>query len=148
MTIDRFHGEFAFLSNFYHPPFLGQRLHGYNTTEHFFQAMKTLDEAQREVFKDPNMSPAQAKRHGQDVTLRDDWEDIKDAVMLHALRRKFHPESTMAQRLLDTGHESLVEGNHWHDNYWGRCYCNQCGNVGRNQLGWLLEQVRSELRSN
>ena len=49
--------------------------------------------------------------------------------------------------LLSTGGGDLVEGNRWHDNFWGRCVCRACRRIGgANVLGTLLMQVRAELR--
>ena len=42
----------------------------------------------------------------------------------------------LKERLLKTGKEELVEGNTWHDNYWGNCTCEKCKNIaGQNKLG-------------
>lgn len=146
MTITRigqFKGEYDFLSNFYFHPAIAGVLHGYITTENFYQAMKTTDKAQREQFK--TCAPGQSKRLGRRITLRDDWDDLRDEVMLYALRRKFSiPDLT--DKLKATGDAFLVEGNVWHDNYWGNCTCNRCADIpGDNMLGKLLMQVREEI---
>ena len=40
----------------------------------------------------------------------------------------------------------LIEGNYWHDNYWGNCLCPKCKEIeGQNQLGKILMKVRSTL---
>ena len=44
--ITEFDGKYAFLSNFYHAPFTYDGIE-YPTNEHFFQAMKTLDQEER-----------------------------------------------------------------------------------------------------
>lgn len=59
--------------------------------------------------------------------------------MLHLLRLKFEIPA-IAEDLLDTGDQRLVEGNVWGDRYWG-----VCDGVGENWLGELLMQVRDEL---
>ncbi len=72
--------------------------------------------------------------------MRDDWEAVKEDVMINALRKKFQsPE--LRQMLLSTGKQELIE-NSPYDRYWG------CGRDGRgnNRLGKLLMQVREELR--
>ena len=76
---------------------------------------------------------------GRSVSLRPDWEDIKDDVMLEGLYRKFTNDE-LAEWLLDTGDEELVEGNWWGDRYWG-----VCNGIGQNKLGKLLMKVREEL---
>ena len=79
------------------------------------------------------------KKMGRSVSLRPDWEDIKDDVMLEGLYRKFTNDE-LAEWLLDTGDEELVEGNWWGDRYWG-----VCNGIGQNKLGKLLMKVREEL---
>ena len=82
---------------------------------------------------------------GKTVVLRKDWEPQKVNVMLDLLRRKFR-QPDLRKMLLDTGDQKLVEGNGWHDNFWGKCICAKCPK-GKNVLGQLLMQVRSELRA-
>lgn len=37
----------------------------------------------------------------------------------------------------------IVEGNYWHDNYWGNCTCDKCKNIeGQNKLGKILMKIR------
>jgi hypothetical protein len=49
--------------------------------------------------------------------------------------------------LLSTENMFLEEGNYWHDNFWGNCYCKKCKNIiGKNQLGKLLMKVRKILK--
>ena len=143
MVISVFDGEYAFLSNFYPSEF---EWHGvvYPTVEHFFQAAKADNQEDFEmVMREPN--PGGAKHAGRNIKLRSDWEEIKDDVMLTALRCKFAiPE--LRKKLLDTGDEKLVEGNSWHDCFWGVCSCSKCGGKGKNHLGILLMKVRDEIK--
>ena len=140
--IKNFEGEYAFLSNFYFSPMIIDNV-VYTTNEHFFQAMKSLNLKERQaIVLAP--TPGKAKRLGRKVSLRKDWEDIKEEVMLTGLRHKFsNPE--LRKKLLATGNEELIEGTTWHDNYWGICDCEACGGQGKNRLGKLLMQVREEL---
>ena len=140
--INSFDGEYAFLSNFYFSPMVIDNV-VYTTNEHFFQAMKSLNPKERQVIA---LAPTlgKAKRLGRKVSLRKDWEDIKEEVMLIGLRHKFsNPD--LRRKLLATGNEELIEGTTWHDNYWGICSCEACGGQGKNRLGKLLMQVREEL---
>lgn len=144
--IDQFVGEYRFLSNFAE---VSHGVYGYRTNEHFFQAMKTTDLVRRDQIK-RCMTPGQAKRMGRHVILREDWEAIKDEVMITGLRAKFKPGTMLAASLVTTHPAELVEGNHWHDNYWGNCDCGtayQCrkDKPGRNKLGIMLMIVRNEL---
>lgn len=117
----------------------------FNSVEAAFQAAKTTDRTARLSFCG-DISPSKAKRMGRNLTLREDWEDIKSQVMLDCLRSKFAAGSMLAAALKNTGKEFLVEGNFWHDNIWGDCKCAYCSNIkGQNLLGKLLMQVRDEL---
>lgn len=143
--IDRFDGEYAFLSNYSASPFTANGV-VFPTMEHYFQAMKaTNQEDLLEIANAP--TPGQAKRLGRQIQLRADWEGIKDKVMLTGLRKKFaNPE--LRNLLLATGDEELIEGTTWHDNEWGNCTCPRCKNIlGKNKLGKLLMQVREEIKN-
>lgn len=137
--IKEFKEGYAFLSNFYPSPFtvLGKE---YTTNEHYFQACKMVNEEYHEYVRKAT-SAARAKKLARACPKRQDWERIKEDVMLFGLRRKFAPGSHLARRLLDTGRNHLVEGNTWGDVYWG-----VCKGVGQNRLGVLLMQVREELK--
>lgn len=116
----------------------------YPTVEHAYQAAKTLDPMQRVEVRLAT-SPGRAKRLGQHVTKRPDWEEIKVATMMALLRQKF-ALGTPAARQLELYQGTIVEWNSWHDNFWGICTCQSCPKIGQNQLGKLLEQLRRELR--
>lgn len=135
--IDCFIKEFRFLSNF-HLVEIWYEGKCYSSTEHAYQAAKTLVPEEREKIRLCG-APKEARKLGQKVTMRPDWEQIKIQVMLNLLREKFeHPD--LKERLLATGDAELVEGNWWGDTFWG-----VCNGVGQNNLGKLLMQVRLEL---
>ena len=142
--IDCFDGKWAFLSNFYWNEIEHEGII-YPTNEHFFQAMKTLDNDERRQIANC-LTPGQAKRMGRRVALRSDWESVKEDVMLLGLCLKFADEQ-LADWLLETGDEELVEGTTWHDNEWGNCSCSKCINIeGKNKLGKLLMRVRDMIK--
>lgn len=143
--IKSFRGKYRFLSNFCYC-LIRSRGHNWRTVEHLFQAMKTTNVAiQQKIRK--TQYPADAKMFGSMVSLRPDWEDVKLLMMKQILRMKFDQSSKLRERLLDTGKEKLVEGNQWHDNFWGDCTCPKCKNIiGLNWLGKLLMEVREELQ--
>jgi hypothetical protein len=64
--------------------------------------------------------------------------------MENLLIAKFIQLSYLGQRLKETGDTVLIEGNTWHDNYWGVCECGRCKG-GVNKLGELLMKVRGTL---
>ena len=83
-----------------------------------------------------------AAKMGRDRTkkLRNDWEQVKDDVMLEAVRAKFHQHQDLRTVLLSTGAAQIVEHTA-NDRYWG-----DGGNgTGKNMLGLLLMRVRQEL---
>lgn len=143
--INDFHTRgYEFLSNFSWVE-VGYRGVKYPSVEHAFQAAKTLILAERELIR-ACRTPHAAKRLGGPkakggiVTLRHDWDKIKLDIMLYLLRQKFSKPELKA-KLLATGDQELVEGNKWHDTFWG-----VCNGIGSNHLGRLLMQVRSELQ--
>lgn len=136
--ISRFSGRWRLLSNF-HPSPVQFDGHTYPTVEHAYQAAKTTDEQWRTRIRQTN-SPGQAKRVGRKAPLRPGWDQLKVDVMLELLRKKF-AGGLLRQQLEQTGDATLVEGNTWGDTFWG-----VCDGVGRNMLGRLLMQVRTENR--
>lgn len=143
--IPEFSGKYNFLSNFSDSPIKYEGI-VYPTVEHAFQAAKTLNINKRLEIAHAS-TPGQAKRLGRSVKLRSDWEEIKVDIMRECLRLKFEiPE--LREALLETGNAELTEGNTWHDNFWGICYCSKCraSAHGKNVLGLLLMEVRDEIR--
>jgi ribA/ribD-fused uncharacterized protein len=134
-AIVEFKNDYRFLSNFW--PVGSRGL----TIEHYYQAAKTKDWAEKDAIYRAS-TPGQAKHLGLKVTLRSDWEENKDAVMLSLLRWKFE-DAQLREMLLDTGDAALVEGNTWGDTYWG---VDLRYMQGQNMLGILLMQVRDEIR--
>lgn len=142
--ITEFSGANSVLSNFTHCVVSYEGME-FVSVEHAYQAAKTLDLNKRELIR---LAPyaGKAKRMGGKVVLRDDWEAIKVDVMLDLLVQKFS-FTNRAALLLATGNAELVEGNNWHDNFWGVCHCPNCRpGSGQNMLGKLLMGIRAELR--
>lgn len=137
--IDKFRGKYEFLSNFY-PCQITHDGFKYPSTEHAYQASKTLDFKVRKVIAGLD-TPGKAKRYGRHALLRDDWESVKDSVMREVLSIKFLSHSDLAKKLVLTGDEELIEGNTWGDTYWG-----VCNGIGENVLGNLLMEIREVLR--
>ena len=144
--INDFHGKYFFLSNFSESAVV---LDGvlYPTVEHAFQAAKMVNESDRLAISNAK-TPGEAKRIGRRGLMRTDWEEIKVDVMRQCLMRKFLLNPLLRQKLQDTGDEELIEGNTWHDNYWGDCSCSKCANKsGLNHLGRLLMEIRDNDRA-
>ena len=138
--INSFSGEHAFLSNFFERPVLFDGA-AYKSTEHAYQAAKSLDPQVREVIQSAQ-SPREARRLGQMCELRDDWDEVKIPVMEEVLRYKFS-EPSMKRKLMETAPAQLIEGNTWGDRFWGAE--REFGKwVGENNLGKLLMKLRDE----
>ncbi len=135
--IDRFQEEHAFLSNFYHSPFIMPDGRQYPTAEHAFQAFKSADRQDRTRVL-MAATPAMAKRVGRRITLRYGWDGIRVEVMAEVLAHKFRYGNRLSMLLNSTGDEELVEGNTWGDTFWGV----DVHEGGHNHLGELLMQRR------
>lgn len=140
--IRQFTHEHRFLSNFW-PSHIFHEGIGYPTVEHAYQAAKTLDQSKR-IDISRMSTPGDAKRAGRLLEIREDWDKVKFQVMLDLVRIKFGHHG-LRESLLGTGAMKLVEGNTWHDNFWGVCSCGKCPE-GENKLGRILMQVREEVR--
>lgn len=142
--ITSFSGRWAGLSNFAPCRIVDKEGNVYASVEHAFQAAKTLDPAERAIVR-ACATPGMAKRAGRKVTMRKDWNGRRVAVMEYLLKQKF-ADPTYRALLLATGAEKLVEGNSWHDNFWGSCVCARCSGLAHmNTLGKLLMKVRAAL---
>lgn len=109
------------------------------TIEHAYQLAKTLCKSER-VWVLSSSTPAEARKRGQEVTKREDWESVRIDIMRELLRQKFQiPE--FKEKLLATGEAELIEGNWWGDTFWG-----VCKGVGENNLGKLIMEIREEIR--
>lgn len=135
--IDRFSGKHEFLSNFFVHPVTFEGM-TFPSSEHAFQAAKSLDPAEREKIRDlPTCG--KVKRAGRHVALRPNWDIIKVGVMHDVLVAKFS-DPELRDLLFATGDEQLVEGNDHGDRFWG-----VCKGKGDNWLGKTLMKVRAEL---
>ena len=141
MKILQFEGIYRFLSNFASSPMMIDGKY-YSTVENYYQSQKTLDEKESERVR-LAMHPGAAKRLGRRCELREDWDEIKDEIMMKGLRAKFSRDD-MKKELLATNDDILEEGNSWGDRYWG---VDSNTGIGKNKLGKFLMQLRDEIRS-
>ncbi len=135
--------EFDFLSNFHESNVVYEGV-DWRTSEHAYQAMKTLDMNQRLNILEIYM-PGDAKQYGRTVTMRADWDDIKLDVMEDIVRCKFQQHPELVERLLCTEDIPIEEGNTWKDTYWGICAFT---GIGENHLGKILMNLRESLNTN
>jgi len=147
-NIIKFRGEHSWLSNFHDcetPIELpSPDYNKYPTVEHAYQAAKTKNMVFRDMIS--RGTPTEAKRFykNRKKDIREDWEDIKLTVMEYCLRQKYSKELNpkLHKKLIDTGNVEIIEGNQWHDVWWGQCPIG----VGKNNLGKLIMKIRGELQ--
>ena len=110
----------------------------YVSVEHYFQACKAIAPRDHDLVAS-QPTPKGAKKAGGLVSLRSDWEAVKEEVMLAALRRKFS-KRRFRSALLATGDQVIAEDSP-RDFEWGaRDPAGGWG--GANKLGLLLMQIR------
>lgn len=157
--------EWSCFSNFSkHPVTINGKT--YPTTEHWFQAAKfegpsssAVDKEYADMIrkaKTPNIAKILAGQKpgggyawrtalnepireslSKGVRLRDDWEEIKDCVMLYGVLHKVLQHSDVRKKLLSTGTRDIIEASPY-DYYWGE---GRDGS-GKNMLGHTLMNIR------
>jgi ribA/ribD-fused uncharacterized protein len=145
MIINNFHAPGCeFLSNFFPAEVEFERMK-FPSVEFAYVAAKTTNRKLRWELLDTCKTSGQAKRFGRKLEIRSDWEEVKLGIMEELLRQKFSiPELRAA--LASTGSARIVEGNRWHDNFWGDCMCPKCATrEGQNHLGKLLMKIRADI---
>lgn len=145
-VVDSFKGDYEMFSNFY-PCVVHYESFNFPTVEHAFVAAKSMDMMfRRRISEIPAEQPGKAKRLGRQCILRPDWELRKVSVMHNLLMQKFSYQK-FRKLLLSTQDAMIIEGNYWHDNFWGDCYCEKCKDIpGKNQLGKLLMKTRRMIK--
>jgi ribA/ribD-fused uncharacterized protein len=134
-------GPYGWLSNFAPYPIIVDDRE-WPTSEHYYQAAKFPSDPQYQEEIRQNVRPYDAWRFGRNPVkpVRADWDEVKETVMLTAVRAKFEQHGELAARLLGTGTVELVE-HAPNDPYWG----DGGDGHGANRLGHILMQVRTEL---
>jgi ribA/ribD-fused uncharacterized protein len=117
----------------------------YKTSEHYYQSEKyrAINETRRkEVIDTFNPKDAAYMSRDEKFPIREDWESVKDAVMLTGLRAKFGDRDWLTYTLVRTDKAELLEDT-TNDYYWGI----GTDGTGQNKLGRMLMQVRKELNA-
>lgn len=146
MVINKFRGDYFFLSNMMPcKPFVVDGVE-YHSAENYYQAMKFASPL--EHIRIAAMTPKESKVYarinkGRQRKLNMCRTTLKRN-MRQALEYKFK-DPVLKRLLLSTGDATLIEGNHWNDVYWG--VCEKTGK-GENNLGLMLMALRSKLRFN
>ena len=129
------YGEF---SNFARYPIIIDNVL-WHTSEHYFQAMKfPHDPDYQEKIRTTKECNIIKKLGGnRQIKLRPDWEEVKENIMMIALRAKFDQYPELKQLLLSTAENSIVEHTE-NDRYWG----DGGDGSGLKRLGILLVELR------
>jgi ribA/ribD-fused uncharacterized protein len=116
----------------------------WQTTEHYFQAMKFAGSPADVAAVAAAPGPMDAAKMGRDRRrpLRRDWERVKDGLMHDCVLAKFRQSARCRAELLATGDAVLVEHTK-NDRYWG----DGGDGSGKNMLGKTLMRVRGILRA-
>lgn len=153
-----FRGENHFLSNFY-PCVITHDGIRYPSVEHYYIALKTNNKIVKFNNKEYKLkdfrlmvsnldNPGLAKKVGKEIIARKDWDEYRMLVLKDGITEKFK-DPVLRKKLIDTGSQELVEGNWWHDNNFGSCFCDKCKDKkGKNKLGKIIMKVRDEITGN
>jgi GTP cyclohydrolase II len=132
-------GEFANFSR--HAIYLDGKI--WATVEHFYQAQKFHNTEFEEIIRLAE-TPTLAKQKAHEFLKKHpipNWNKQKEEIMYQGLKAKFTQHPELEKLLISTGNLTLVERTDI-DRYWGD---GKDGN-GKNRLGNLLMQLRTELR--
>lgn len=142
-TIDNFHGEHIWLSNFYPVQIILEEPWPYASVEHAYMSQKSQEPDWKRFCRDTKKASV-VKAASYEIKLRGDWDRIKEDVMRTCLLQKFsEPGSDLYAKLLGTDNKTLIEGNTWHDTFWG---VDTATGKGQNKLGKMLMEIRSQLK--
>lgn len=144
-----FFGEFRYLSNFHLCNVQTADGLVFSSSEAAYMAQKTIDPEIRRSFL--WLPPAEARRLGQTITLRTDWDVFRVVAMYDVVLRKFSQNQNLRVLLNATGNKYLEESNNWSDNFWGYDPVSAIHGWGEkdstgNMLGKILVSVRDYLR--
>jgi len=127
-------GKYRPLSNFHLEDFTFEG-RVYRCSEGAYMSCKTFDICEKLMLT--AMDGPAAKKFGQLVTLRSDWNYVRVDKMQQVLYAKFEQNESLMALLKSTGTKYIEETNWWHDTFWG-----VCNDVGQNNLGKCLMNVR------
>ena len=148
--------ENGYLSNWYLCEFTYGR-YTYSSAEQFMMAQKALLFQDFEIFDKilKTTSPKTLNRLGKQVKNYDDaiWSQVRHLMMHRGIRAKFQQNSDLLQKLIDTNESILAECSPY-DKIWGIGLAVDDARIqetakwkGKNLLGSILMNVRSELKS-
>lgn len=134
--------EYKWLSNFFPTSFRDLNGQLFLSSEQYYVYCKAANKEDAEKVLNANYG-GMVKKIGQQIKIRDDWEEIKIEAMRHALWFKFSQNEDLKQKLLDTGDVELIEYAPWGDTFWGV----DKNKEGNNVLGKMLMGLRAYLKN-
>lgn len=137
-VIDRFKGEYEFLSNIYPCRFSWEGL-SYMNAEAAFQSSRCRDMKLRKVFSGCSGNKAIVK--GSGIQPYPGWETERMAIMRSILEAKFGQNPGLMESLRSTGDSVLINGNNRRDDFWGM---DLYSFLGGNYLGKILMEIRDK----
>jgi len=115
----------------------------YPTMEHYFQAQKFTNlEYAEKVRLAKTAKEASVLGNSRAHKIKENWNLVKDHIMLLGLKKKFDSYPALQDLLLSTGDAVLIE-NSPYDNYWG---IGKSGD-GFNKLGSVLMNIRVQIKN-
>ena len=137
-SINRFKGEYDFLSNRYPCRILWEGLE-YRSAEAAFQASKCKEEKERKAIAGCSTDKAVLK--GKDQTPYPGWEKTQMSIMESILQAKFEQNPVLMRKLVETGNRVLLNGNNKQETFWG---IDLYSWLGENHLGKIIMNIRDK----
>lgn len=134
-------GEFSNFSQ--HSIYLDGKI--WPTVEHYYQAQKYLGtEIEHEIRQARTSIHAKQLAHEHaKYTVHNDWQRVKESVMMIGLNAKFTQHPNLTKLLCNTNSRRIAEHTR-NDSYWG----DGIDGKGKNRLGELLMILRNQLIKN
>lgn len=156
-AIMKFVGDYKFLSNFeiLKNTISFENMY-YSSVQNAYVAAKTNNPSTRRRISE--MNPWQAKWFGkrifkENLSVNPEWnDDFRIWLMEELIFQKFSLNVDLKEKLIETGDRKIIEGNNWHDNFFGVCLCGKCSEDKKrpaeqhNHLGIILMDVRDKLK--
>lgn len=115
---------------------IGKRVFNFENAEAAYQAFKSPDTAAKYV----DLSAAEAISLSERIATREDWKDVRDAVMFNILCAKFMGNSDLTDKLLNMSADNLL-------GHTSSCYWEEANSFGQSRYQNMLCTVRSLLIS-
>ena len=136
-----FRGEYAYLSNMYTCTInirINNFIYSFLNAEAAFQAMKCPERASEFI----NLDGPSARKLGNKVLLRNDWEQEKVNFMRNVIYAKFIQNRNLLEKLCSTI-GVIVESSKYGDKFWGV----NANGIGENHLGLILTELRDRFNN-